>query len=138
MLSSTDILLYQNSSTAGNNGSGNSVSNNIVISGHSGAGNGYQGDASPGTPPTIANNAYHNYVGASVSSSGVFSDSNAVSEDPQLTCWAYTIATGSPVLSSPVSFGGLPASWGPPGFVIPKIGTPPSNPHSGCRGDHGP
>ncbi|TPV97865.1 MAG: hypothetical protein USCAAHI_02720 [Beijerinckiaceae bacterium] len=69
---------------------------------------------SPVNAPTITNNAYHNYAGSAINSGGSYSDANPVSEDPQLSCWVYNIASGSPVFSSPVSFPGLPGGWGPP------------------------
>jgi len=124
------ILFYQNSDVGGNNGDGNVVTNNIIISGQSGGGGGYDGDT-VGTPPTIGNNFYHNYVGTSINSSGAFNDPNPTTGDPQISCWVYSIASGSPVFNAPVSFPGIVGGWGPPGFVVPQIGTPPSNPH-GC------
>jgi len=81
------------------------------------------------TVPAVQNNFYHNYVGASVNSGGAFSDSHAVTGDPLINGWTYTISGASPVFNSPVSFPGLPSSWGPPGFVVPQVGTAPSNPH---------
>lgn len=128
--STVTILLYQNSdsTSGGNNGSGNIFTNNVIISGQSGGG-GYDGDASPGTPPTIGNNFYHNYVGASINSGGVFTDPNPTTGDPQISCWSYNIAGGSPVFNA-VNFSGITGGWGPPGFGIPQSGTPPSSPHA--------
>jgi len=109
--------------------SGNHFQNNIVISG--GGGTGYQKiSGSPVNPLLVANNAYRAYTGAAISTTGDYTDSNPVLEDPMLTCWAYKIAAGSPVFNSPVSCVGLPPTWGPPGFVIPQTGTVPSSPHS--------
>jgi hypothetical protein len=59
------------------------------------------------------------------------SDSDPTYANPDISCWAPTIAHGSPVFGSPVDFAGIKGGWGPPGFVIPKTGTPPSWPH-GC------
>ena len=126
----TAILLYQNADCC-NNGSGNIFENNIIISGYSFSGYGYDGDISLGGPPTINNNFYHNYVGSWVRSSGpAFRDSNPVTGDPQLSCWAYNIAGSSPVFNSPVSFQDFTHAWGPPGFAIPEVGTAPSQSHS--------
>lgn len=83
----------------------------------------------PVTTPVVKNNFYHNYVGTSVNSGGVYSDSHPVTGDPLINGWTYTISGSSPAFNSPVSFSGLPSSWGPPGFVVPQTGTAPSNPH---------
>jgi len=79
---------------------------------------------------TIRSNAYRNYAGGPISSSGpVTSDSNPITEDPQISGWDYTIAGGSPVFNSPVNFAPIIGGWGPPGFVIPTAGSAPSAPH---------
>jgi len=111
---------------------GNVFAHNIVISGSAGSGSGYSGSSLPPTPMTISDNAYYNYVGSAITSSGTGgagSDSNPVYEDPQLSGWTYALATGSPVLESPVEFVGITGGWGPSGFAIPQTGTPPSCPH---------
>jgi hypothetical protein len=109
--------------------SGNQFQNSVIISG--GGGGGYNVlSGSPVNAPAITNNAYHNYAGSAISSGGSYSDANPVSEDPQLACWIYSLASGSPVFNTPVSFPGLTGGWGPPGFVIPTTGTPPSSPHT--------
>jgi len=112
---------------------GNSVEGNIIVSGGSGAGSGYTDTGTP-APPVIKNNAYFNYVGSSVKSAGgsdAGSDMHPTYENPGISCWDPTIESGSPVRSAPVSFPGLAGGWGPPGFVLPQTGTPPSWPH-GC------
>jgi Right handed beta helix region len=109
--------------------SGNAFKDNILVSG--GGGGGYSVlSGSPVNAPTITNNAYHNYAGSAISSTGSYSDANPVSEDPSLTCWAYTLGAGSLATTPPVTFSGLPGVWGPPGFSIPHTGTVPSSPHS--------
>jgi len=111
---------------------GNVFENNIVLSASSGSGSGYQGSSSPPNPMTISDNAYYNYVGTSITSTGTDgagSDTDPVYENPQLSGWTYQIATGSPVLNDPVDFPGIVGGWGPPGFAIPQTGTPPSCPH---------
>jgi hypothetical protein len=57
-------------------------------------------------------------------------DTNPVVENPQLSCWGYNIASGSPVFSSPVNFTDFTRGWGPPGYTIPHTGTVPSSPHT--------
>jgi hypothetical protein len=110
---------------------GNSIENNIIVAGSTSAGTGYSDNGTP-TAPTIKNNAYYNYVGTQVDSSGSNgSDANPTYENPGISCWDPTIATSSPVYDTPVSFTKLVGGWGPPGFVLPQTGTPPSWPH-GC------
>lgn len=115
-------------------GSHGTFTNNIVISnftgplntsGGGGAGFAYIQD-SGFTALTLKNNAYTNYAaGGSIFSNG----SRQSDSSPQtlstaqmgLTCTngIYTLSASSSVFLSPVSFPGLPTSWGPPGFVIP-------------------
>jgi hypothetical protein len=133
---SQGITIYQQTSASGTwPMTGNQYENNIIIAGSTGGGGGYNvfGVGGP-AKATIQNNAYYNYVGSSVNStgsSGAGSDSNPTYENPQLSCWAYSIAPGSRVFNSPVNLSPIASGWGPPGFVIPQIGTPPSSPH-GC------
>jgi hypothetical protein len=121
--------------------SGNVFENNIVINDSHGGGDGYAGFGFGGQPPpnpmTIKNNAYYNYVGSTLASNGTRgagSDANPTYVNPQLSCWTYNLASGSPVYQAPVNFPqqppnwGQPGFWGPPGFVIPQTGTPPSSP----------
>ena len=130
-----NILVYQTSSSSSLAMTGNAFSNNIVIAGGSGGGQGYSGDGAP-NPATIRNNLYFNYVGSSIysgGSGGSGSDSSPVYANPQLSTWCYTVASTSPAFVTPISFTGIKQSWGPPNFVIPTVGTPPSSPHStGC------
>jgi hypothetical protein len=113
---------------------GNVFESNIVVAGSSGAGDGFSRVESPPNPMTIKDNAYFNYVGSTIdhtSAGGAGSDSDPTSANPDIACWAPTIAHGSPVFGSPVDFAGIKGGRDPPGFVIPKTGTPPSWPH-GC------
>ena len=113
---------------------GNAFTNNIIIAGSRDGGNGYTGDGVP-NPLTIKDNAYFNYVGLTIDSTGgsAGTDINPISEDPHLSTWCYAIEAGSPVYNGPVFFPGVVGGWGQPGFVIPSIGTPPSSPHiTGC------
>ena len=123
-----EILLYQGNGLTAM--TGNTVQSNLVVSG--GAGGWYEGK-SFGAQPTITNNVYHQYAGAPVYTGGLGGlngDASPVSADPQLSCWPYLLASGSPVYSRPVSFIPLPRYWGPPGYTLPQTGTPPSQPHS--------
>jgi hypothetical protein len=111
--------------------SGNVIEDNIIVSGSAAGGSGYSDDGTP-TPPTIKNNAYYNYGGTKVTSSGGNgSDANPTYANPDISCWDPTIPTTSPVYAAPVDFVKLTGGWGPPGFVLPHTGTPPSWPH-GC------
>jgi hypothetical protein len=107
--------------------SGNAFHNNLVIAGSKDPGLGFFSIGELIPPLAIANNAYFNYVGPRVFSQGTLgSDAHPVYRDPRLSSWAYTLAKDSPIYVSPVSFAGIPTTWGPPGFVIPQSGTPPS------------
>jgi hypothetical protein len=126
------VAVFQTSGVSGCSSatmSGNEYTNNIIIG--EGGGGGYA--LLSGTPmhaPTIANNDYYNYGGAAISSgSGAYGDTAPASVDPQISGWAYSISPKSPVLVSPVSFPPLVGGWGPPGYVLPQTGTPPSSPH---------
>jgi hypothetical protein len=144
-----EIILWF--SNTGNSGScttmrGDVFEHNIVVAGSTGSGGGFMGNANGscvGTPPpagslTNQDNAYYNYVGSTISSTGTGgapSDSNPTYENPQITCWGAMIAAGSPVFNSPVSFSlpsgwDTPGFWGPPGFTIPQTHTAPSWPHT--------
>jgi parallel beta helix pectate lyase-like protein len=108
--------------------SGNEYENNIIIG--AGGGGGYALlSGSPMHAPTITSNDYYNYGGTAISSAGAYSDADPVSEDPQISGWTYDIASTSPVFKAPVSFTALVGGWGPPGYVLPETGTPPSSPH---------
>jgi hypothetical protein len=111
---------------------GNVFAHNIVISASTGSGAGFAGGILTANPMNISNNTYYNYVGSSIKSTGnvaAGSDTHPVYENPQLSGWNYHTATGSPVFNSPVQFPGITGGWGPPGFVVPSNGTPPSCPH---------
>ncbi len=107
--------------------SGNGFHNNLVIAGSNDPGLGFVILGQPIESLAIANNAYFNYAGHKVFSKGTLgSDAHPVYRDPQLSSWTYTLAKESPIFDKPVSFAGIPTTWGPPGFVIPQNGTPPS------------
>jgi hypothetical protein len=118
---------------------GNTWTNNLVVAAISGSnvGAGYNCNSGP-CQMTIGPNAYFNYTGSSVGTSGSLgSDSKPVNANPNFTCgWEYTLPSNSPVYTSPPGFPTQPAGWGtagfwgPPGFVIPQSGTAPSPPHS--------
>jgi len=107
------------------------VENNTIIMNFSGSPQAYMNGVSgvvyfqydPGGSSsdfTIANNAYYNYAsgGTSWSNGNMVSDSNPTVENPQLS-GSYSIASGSPVFNSPVSFAPIVGGWGPSGFAIP-------------------
>jgi hypothetical protein len=126
------IVLYGRGKAKPTSMPGNTFEHNIVISASTGTGFGYWGATRTPTPMTINDNAYYNYVGSSIKYTGnsnVGSDTGPVYEHPQLSGWTYNIVVGSLVFHAPVSFPGIVGGWGPPGFVIPHIGTPPSCPH---------
>ena len=123
-----EILLYQGDGVS--RMIGNVVRNNLIVS--AGAGGWYEGKLF-GAQPTITTNVYHHYAGTPIYTrglGGLKGDASPVSVDPQLSCWTYVLAGGSPVYSPTVSFIPLPRKWGPPGYNVPKAGTPPSPPHS--------
>jgi hypothetical protein len=119
---------------------GNTFTGNVVVSNFTGNQNtigflnGYSFIQSPDTPSswyTIQNNDYFNYAGGQIRTDGpVAADSHPTFVNPQLSGWTYAEASGSPVLSSPVNFAGIAGDWGPAGFVIPKTGAAPSDPHA--------
>ena len=125
------IATFQTSSVSGCESatmSGNEYENNVVI----GAGGGGYAllSGSPKHTPTIVNNDYFSYTGGTISSgSGSYADTAPAHVDPELTGWAYAMSPASPVVASPVSFAPLVGGWGPPGYVVPQTGTPPSSPH---------
>jgi hypothetical protein len=126
------IIFYQNDSST--QMTGNVFQGNVVVADSSAGGGGYRGSKTPPNPLTIKDNAYFDYGGALLVTSGqggAGSDASPVNVDPQISCWAPQIKSGSPVLAAPVSFPALPGGWGYPGFVLPQTGTPPSWPH-GC------
>ena len=126
----TQIVQYENHDITAM--TGNVFEHNVVVAGSADGGAGFVGN-SPPNPMTVANNGYFNYVGATVDSTstgGAGADSSPTYVDPELSCWAPSMAAGSPVETA-VSFPGITGSWGPPGYVLPMTGTAPSWPH-GC------
>lgn len=100
--------------------SANSFSNNIVVSGYTGAlttRDGVVYDQAAGYPANFAqiqNNTYHNYGGGPEATNGtIVSDSSPIHVDPK--CTGYLYAIGSP----PAGFTPIVGGWGPPNFVIP-------------------
>ncbi len=127
-----EIVFYQNDGFGPM--TGNVFQDNVVVAGSTSSGAGFLGSNSPPNPLTIKNNAYFNYVGSSVNSNGpgnAGNDSNPTYENPNVSCWAAGLASGSPVFGAPVNFPGIKGGFGPPGFALPQTGTPPSWPH-GC------
>jgi hypothetical protein len=125
-----NVAAFQTSSGTGcasGTMSGNEYEDNIVISA-GGGGNFALLSGAPLGAPTIKNNDYYNYGGTAIGHGGAYADSNAVSQNPQLSGRTYTIDAGSPVLGPPVSFPPLIGGWGPPGYVLPTTGTTPSSP----------
>lgn len=118
---------------------GNSWTGNIILSSYQGSATVPAYISEPSTDAatipltTNANNVYFNYAGGIVNYGGdnnpTQADSNPILEDPQISGWTYTIAPTSPVFNSPVNFQPIVGGWGPPGFTVPHIGTPPSSPH---------
>jgi hypothetical protein len=109
---------------------GNDFTSNIITSTGSSVAKAFRADTVSGNAvPTVHNNVYFNYSGGSINDTGDFTDSNPMYENPQCSGWTYTIVSGSPVFSSPVSFPHISGGWGPPGYTIPQRGTAPSCPH---------
>jgi hypothetical protein len=126
----TQIVAYQNHGVTAM--TGNAFQGNVVVAGSAAGGAGFVGN-SPPNPMTVAHNAYFNYAGSSVDSAstgGAGADSSPTYVDPQVSCWAPTMAAGSPARAAPVSFPGITGGWGPPGYVLPMTGTAPSWPHA--------
>jgi Right handed beta helix region len=126
------VAVFQTSGVAGCSSatmSGNEYENNIILG--AGGGGGYSLlSGSPVNAPTIKDNDYYSYGSTAISSgTGAYGDSDPVQENPQVSGWAYDIASGSPVFKSPVDFTALVGGWGPPGYALPETGTPPSSPH---------
>jgi hypothetical protein len=112
----------------------NFLQNNIIIANASIPLGGYELD-SPTTNLIMQNNLEFSYSGTPLTTD---TPGTASTSNPSLTCWTYLLAPTSAAYNSPVSFPAQPANWGqagfwgPPGYVIPQVGTAPSNPHSGC------
>jgi len=113
----------------------NTFTGNIFIGNWSGAQRGYGSGSGPtgfggGGPvnPTVAHNMYYNYGGGSLSTTGpLFRDVSPITgSNPLISGATYKIGGGSPAVDSPVDFPSIAGDWGPPGYVIPATGTPPS------------
>jgi hypothetical protein len=120
--------IYQTSpSETINNMAGNTFTDNIIINSGSSVQPAWYDLSGGADKPTVADNVYFNVSGGPTSTSGgSIGDSNPVFENPELSGWTYSIATGSPVFNGPVNFSGIIGGWGPPGYVIPQTGTAPS------------
>lgn len=123
---------------------GNTFTSNLILSKRSGAnvGGGYVCNNAGQFPcGTLTNgpNGYHNFVGSSTNAgatSGMPADSapqQQILGTPAFTdAWTYTLPPTSPVYNAPVNFPVQPSGWGtagfwgPPGFVVPHVGTGPS------------
>lgn len=146
------ILYFQNSSQ-GNGMTGDRADNNIIIGSDAHGGRGYDGDGTAPTSPEVSNSAYHNYAagpsgscdsgginccGSSASDSSPHDVANLFNTCPTdgADAWSFELKSSSPALSAPVSFPqpandrgvawGRPGFWGPPGYLIPHTGNPPS------------
>lgn len=122
--------------------SGNSITNNIFIGNWSGPQKSYGSSFGPyayaSTPnlslsalPTVMHNIYYNYGSGALSTTGPqFSDADPITNiDPQVSGDVdanYALAPTSLAFSSPVNFPPIIGNWGPPGYLIPTNGTPPS------------
>ena len=137
----TSIAIWQDSAAYGSDN--NIFTNNIIISRFTGNQKtrsqseltGYSYFQDRGTGPksnlNISNNIYHNYGGGQERTDGNgVSDTNPIHTDPLICDWIYNIDKDSPAFKSPVNFTPIAGGWGPPGFVIPHYGTPPSCPIS--------
>ena len=120
---------------------GNSFTNNIFVGNWSGPQESYGSSYGPyayastayNSPavPTVTHNMYYNYGSGSLSTTGPqFSDAEpTTSANPQVSSTAsvyYAIASNSAAFASPVNFPPIIGNWGPPGYLIPATGTPPS------------
>ena len=129
-----NVGLYQNSGNCTSGAScmtGNTWQHNIIIDNTSIA-NGTWNIFTPDSPLTGGNDLTHEYGTGSINDNSY----NVSSSDPSFQLgWGYVLASNSPAYSSPVSFPTQPSGWGtagfwgPVGFAIPQIGSPPSYPH---------
>jgi hypothetical protein len=87
-----------------------------------------QGGPSPASV-NISHNLYYDYGAGTMSTSGNgISDASPVTgTDPLISGTTYTLSSSSPALGSPVNFPPIIGGWGPPSYVIPATGTPPSS-----------
>jgi len=133
---------YELHSTSDPAMSGNSFTNNIFVGNWSGPQESYGSSYGPYAYastanlrtldfPTVTHNMYYNYGSGSLSTTGPqFGDAEPTTNiNPQVSGLAsqyYAIASGSAAFANPVNFPGIAGNWGPPGYVIPATGTPPS------------
>lgn len=109
---------------------GNKFNNNIILSSYpvdSAGGAFLKSGTRP--DPEIINNFYFNYSTGIVNTGGLsylLYDKFPQGRNPNISGWEYTIAAGSPVYNSPVSFPPIVGGWGPTGYSIPHTGMLPS------------
>jgi hypothetical protein len=91
----------------------------------------YPGGGQAPQPAEVLFNLYYNYGGGGMSAQGnVFSDAEPVmGQDPLVSGYSYQIAGSSPVYHTAVNLIPITGGWGPPGYVLPENGTPPSSPY---------
>ena len=116
---------------------GNIFNGNIILYNSSGGAAAPAYQSEPGAngstaPLTIANNVYYNYGGGAANFSGDQSTRATATRSWRIrrsVAGCIRSRREAPVFNSPVNFKPIAGGWGPPGFVVPQIGTPPSNPH---------
>ncbi|WP_343702568.1 carbohydrate-binding protein [Chitinophaga sp.] len=79
--------------------------------------------------PDISHNLYFSYSTGVVNTGGLLymlKDSYPLTANPHISDWEYTVDSNSIIYNAPLSFRPLKRAWGPPGYRIPRNGTPPS------------
>lgn len=112
--------------------SGNTVSNNIILSNFTGpnltanasqSGFAYYEDISDpqGYGYSIANNVYWNYAtgGLTYTAGNFQGDASPLHMNPAISGWSYVLATNSPVYQQ-TAFRPIAGNWGPPNFSLPE------------------
>ncbi|MGH1571175.1 right-handed parallel beta-helix repeat-containing protein [Methylobacterium sp. P31] len=108
--------------------SGNAYTGNIII-GAGGGGGFWLLSGSPQNTPFIRSNVFFDYGGRGLNTGGTYQDPSPRVLDPRLSGWSYVLLETSPLLNGPAAFTPLRGHWGPPGYALPRSGTPPSSPH---------
>jgi hypothetical protein len=148
------FLFFTN--TGNQDGSGNSIQHNIVLScrptnAPTVTGTDFVTTSQPityianvgsMTPATIGSNFYCNYNAINSApwfDGGTWNDASPVhcSADPGIFGYGYTIGSPSgggvsPVLQAPINFVPIASTYGPPNFALPNTGTAPSVPLNGA------
>jgi len=147
------FILYFQNSPEGNGMTRDYLDSNIIISSDPRGGYGYGGNGTAPTGPEISNSVYYNYAsgpkGPCFSGGVNYCGSAGHDRTPQSMrmlfnpCptdgadpWSFELKSTSAALRPPVSFPqppndrsvawGRPGFWGPPGYLIPHTGNPPS------------